>query len=113
MLYESCQIRNVLNADFAQLMVLVLHGERVLLCQVCGSQSTESGRFDCAELSRVALVWQAACTALGWPEKARRFLETTHPLLNQSIPIELAWESESGADRVLALLGRIQYSIPV
>jgi len=92
---------------------LILQGERVCLCQACGFQTSESGRFDRDALARLTRVWVSASRTLGRPEKARRFLEAPHPLLNQAISLALICESEAGADRVLALLGRIQYGIPV
>ena len=64
---------------------------------------------DAAGDARVERVLAFAAGIYRSVEQARRFLDAPHMMLSGSIPIQLARESDEGADSVISLLGRAAY----
>ena len=65
---------------------------------------TESER-----LARIARVWSIAKDVYKVDDLARTFLSRPHQLLEGRVPLEVATETEYGADAVGEILGRLKY----
>jgi putative toxin-antitoxin system antitoxin component (TIGR02293 family) len=61
-------------------------------------------------LARVAKVFAFALEVFHDDAKARRFLDSPHPMLDDKVPLEIALATGLGADAVINLLGRAAYS---
>ena len=57
---------------------------------------------------KIAALEAEAARIFGTHLDARRFLTTKHPVLNGRTPLDLAIESDLGAEQVRALLGRLE-----
>lgn len=61
---------------------------------------------------RAARIWLMAMNVYGEGGKARAFLLSPHPMLDQEQPLSLVVENDVGAELVETLLGRLKYTIP-
>lgn len=94
----------------------VAPNDRQFVNRLVGSKSTRYRRFD-KPLSvesgfrtvRVAIVWVMALEVWKSEEAARAFLNRAHPMLEGRKPIDVAMQSELGADMVKSILGELQY----
>ena len=59
--------------------------------------------------SRIARVFEMSVAVFGGDDKAREFLERPHMMLGNKTPIEVAAESDTGADLVINIIGRAAY----
>jgi putative toxin-antitoxin system antitoxin component (TIGR02293 family) len=73
--------------------------------KVTGRLSPEEG----ARLARVARVWAAALELWENEEDARDFLSRRHMMLEDRRSLDVAIESEIGAELVLGIIGRAKY----
>jgi putative toxin-antitoxin system antitoxin component (TIGR02293 family) len=64
-------------------------------------------------VARLAEVWTGALRVWKSEEDARSFLTRKHPLLENNRPIDLALQSEIGAQLVRDILGRLEYGTAV
>ena len=62
-----------------------------------------------ARLARLANVWNVARDVWGSDDEARDFLFRPHPMAEDRLPIDLAIQSEFGAQLVVDILGRLKY----
>jgi len=62
-----------------------------------------------ARLARLARVWSAARDVWGSDGEARDFLFRPHPMAEDKRPIDLAIQSEFGAELILDILGGLKY----
>ena len=60
-------------------------------------------------LYRIARAWLVARRVFKNDDRARRFLDRPHPMLNGRRPIQKAADSVSGNNAVVELLGRLHY----
>lgn len=94
----------------------VAPNDRQFVNRLVGSKSTRYRRFD-KPLSvesgfrtvRVAIVWVMALDVWKSEEAARAFLNRPHPMLEGRKPIDVAMQSELGADMVKSILGELKY----
>jgi putative toxin-antitoxin system antitoxin component (TIGR02293 family) len=98
----------------------VAPNDRQFVNRLVGSKSTRYRRFD-KPLSvesgfrtvRVAIVWVMALDVWKSEEAARAFLNRPHPMLEGRKPIDVAMQSELGADMVKSILGELKYGTAV
>ncbi len=64
-------------------------------------------------VTRLAEVWTDALRVWKTEDDARRFLNRNHPLLDNKRPMDLALQSEVGAQLVRDVLGRLEYGTAV
>jgi putative toxin-antitoxin system antitoxin component (TIGR02293 family) len=64
-------------------------------------------------VARLAAVWTDAIRAWKTEEGARNFLYRKHPLLEDKRPVDLALQSELGAQIVRDILGRLEHATAV
>jgi len=62
-----------------------------------------------ARLARLARVWSTARDVWGGDDEARDFLFRPHPMAEDKRPIDLAIQSEFGAELILDILGGLKY----
>jgi putative toxin-antitoxin system antitoxin component (TIGR02293 family) len=62
-----------------------------------------------ARLARLANVWNVARDVWGSNDEARDFLFRPHPMAEDRLPIDLAIQSEFGAELIVDILGRLKY----
>ncbi|MBR2173873.1 antitoxin Xre/MbcA/ParS toxin-binding domain-containing protein [Sphingopyxis sp.] len=60
-------------------------------------------------VAAVAKVWEFAMEIYRDEERAREFLYRQHPMLENQRPIDVATDTEVGADLIINLLGRAAY----
>ena len=98
----------------------VAPNDRQFVNRLVGSKSTRFRRVD-KPLSvesgfrtvRVAIVWVMALDVWKSEEAARAFLNRPHPMLEGRKPIDVAIQSELGADMVKSILGELKYGTAV
>jgi putative toxin-antitoxin system antitoxin component (TIGR02293 family) len=98
----------------------VAPNDRQFVNRLVGSKSTRYRRFD-KPLSvesgfrtvRVAMVWVMALDVWKSEEAARAFLHRPHPMLEGRKPIDVALQSELGAEMVRSILGELKYGTAV
>ena len=66
-------------------------------------------RAESERLARIARAWSMAKDVYKDQELARTFLSRPHQLLDGRIPLDVATETEYGADAVVEILGRLKY----
>ncbi len=94
----------------------VAPNDRQFVNRLMGSKSTRYRRVD-KPLSvesgfravRVAIVWVMAVDVWKSEEAARAFLHRPHPMLEARKPIDVAIQSELGAELVRSILGELRY----
>jgi putative toxin-antitoxin system antitoxin component (TIGR02293 family) len=64
-------------------------------------------------VAEVARVWSLAVDLWGDEAEAREFLFRRHAMLEDRCPIEVVFESESGAEMVVDILRSLKYGSPV
>ncbi len=62
-----------------------------------------------ARVARLANVWNVARDVWGSDDEARDFLFRPHPMAEDRLPIDLAIQSEFGAELIVDILGRLKY----
>ena len=70
-----------------------------------------TAREDQEAARRMRLAQQAAVAVLSTSERASRWLDEENAALDGEKPREIAAASEAGLQRVLAVLGRIDYGV--
>jgi len=98
----------------------VAPNDRQFVNRLVGSKSTRYRRFD-KPLSvesgfrtvRVAIVWVMALDVWKSEDAARAFLNRPHPMLEGRKPIDVAIQSELGAEMVRSILGELKYGTAV
>ena len=65
------------------------------------------------QTTRLDAVRAAALDTWGNAKQADDFLVRDHPLLYGRHPLDVATESQAGADRVIEILGRLKYGTGV
>ncbi|ABI55847.1 conserved hypothetical protein [Alkalilimnicola ehrlichii MLHE-1] len=66
-------------------------------------------RTESERLARIARVWSMAKDVYKDEDLARAFLSRPHQMLQGRVPLEVATETEYGADAVVEILGRLKY----
>ena len=66
-------------------------------------------RTESERLARIARVWSMSKDVYKDEDRARTFLSRAHQLLEGRVPLEVATETEYGADAVVEILGRLKY----
>ena len=66
-------------------------------------------RPESERLARIARVWSMAQDVYKDEDMARTFLNRPHQLLEGRVPLEVATETEYGAEAVVEILGRLKY----
>ncbi len=78
-------------------------------CKVSGRLSKAQGE----RVTRLAAVWNDALSVWKTDDAVRAFLYRAHPLLDNRPPVDIALDSEPGAQLVRDILGRLEHGSAV